>query len=160
MFRLYVYSIIPYYTYTANIFYVCISTGNAFVRTKASTLQLYNALITMQKTSCIYIFFLKMSCFHPQLFNRDNTWMLQSVACFFRGLASVSLVFCKYLQSASRFIVGALRPLAPPGYVPGHHHIFPPVSNLLVCHSLALPFLWLLVRHVVLLTTKIMYPYS
>jgi len=71
--------------------------------------------ITWHRAPDMYIRFWKW-VFFPRtgLFNRGNTWVRQSVA---RPLASWSaclcLTFCKFVADASRFLVGAMRPLAP-----------------------------------------------
>lgn len=76
--------------------------------------------ITLHKTFCMcktYIF--ETELFPNTTFNGGNTWVRQNVAMWhclqWADQHVLSLVFCKIVVSESRFVVGALQPLALPG---------------------------------------------
>ena len=70
---------------------------------------------TAQNILDMYTFW-KMSCFLPRQFNRGNVDEVGYSKFFYQ--ATVSNI-CRFLVAASRFVVGALHLIFPPGYGPG-----------------------------------------
>lgn len=110
------------FTRVLYMYYICVSVKSRFVRTTKSKLQLQNMIYNPAQN--FFHIYLYIHMYGNQLFLTTPFQQRQyadAVDCrtFISGLISIlSVKYCNFLVSASRFVVGTLHLLAPPGYWP------------------------------------------
>jgi hypothetical protein len=108
------------YAYTLCMYYGCINLKNIFVRTTKLIVWLHNVLCNIAQNILDMCTFFKVSCFQPRQFNRGDMRVVGYCKFFLSDWSTyMSLIFCKFVVGASRFVVGALHLVVPPGYRPG-----------------------------------------
>jgi len=112
---LYTYTIF-YYTYIHAVCILCIHKHKKrlYRNHKTNPLVTQCALWHCTKQPA-YTYILKISCYEPLRFNMGSMWVRQGVAPFLAGWSAfLSSMFWKFLVRASRFVVRAEHPPAPP----------------------------------------------